>query len=384
MKEIHITDLESFVSCRRRWDFASQLRRGLERAALSPPLFTGQGVHVGLDAYYKFGQDWKASIKTFRGWVETRAREIEKFSGPLWEQEQETIDETRTLGSMMLLHYGLWAPKRDADYEIVATEQRFNVPIPVPLEEHIGTPWKVKRQRGMWHAPGVGIADGRMSFAGRLDGIIRRKSDGALYVLEFKTARSLSNTAWIYRGIQGTAYVWAARVLFGDVRGIVYRVLRKAIPEPPATLSNPLPDGRPKFSQAKNQKTSFQFLKWWFERHANKTDGVDARQLFHENERLLRAFHARETADGNEYFEERLVHKTEAQMANVMRAVYYEGERMIDPRTAIYARGGWSNCNICPFQDPCGLMEAGHFGAAEAVLESEYAPRTYWEKNDDD
>jgi len=315
--------------------------------------------------------------------VSARAHEIEQFSGPLWEQEQETIDDTRTLGSMMLLHYGLWAPKRDEDYEVVATEQRFSVPVPVPLEEHAGVPWRVKRRRGMWRAPGIGVADGRMVFAGRLDGIVRRKSDGALFVLEFKTARSLKNTAWIYRGIQGTAYVWAARVLFGNVRGIVYRVLRKAIPEPPSTLAKPLLDGRVRFSQAKNQKTSFQFLRWWLERYAVK-EGVDVQQVYRENERLLRAFHAKETPDGNEYFEERLIHKTEAQMANVMRAIYFEGERMIDPRTAIYARGGWSNCNICPFQDPCGLMEAGHSDAAAAVLESEYAPRTYWEKDDDD
>lgn len=370
MKDVHVTDLTTKVGCPQRWDWESLLRRGLQRTVIPMPLFIGQGVHVGLNAYYVSNGNIYTTAATFRQWVLHRADAIKKFSGALWDSEVDKINDAYNLGLGMLKHYHLWAPKRDVQYNILGNEQKFTVPIPVPR----GAP-KDSRDRFDVHA-GRWLS-GRIQLSGRFDGLIQDKSSGDIYLLEFKTARSLKTSSWTFRGLQGTAYVYAAQCLYGvKLKGIMYRILRKQVP------SNPLPLQRGGYSQKQKQKTSLEHFKQCLDKEASGR-GIDPHQLYKENEKVLRELHGRRTSEGNDFFMERIIHKSPELIDNAMRTIYYEGLKMADPNVPIYATPGWWRCNNCPFRDPCDLVELGMSEQAEALLDAEYAPRGYWEEPDE-
>lgn len=367
--EIHVTDVNAFLRCRRMWNWQSLLRRGLQPAEIPAALFLGQGVHVALDVYYKaMIQDYPVQpqmsylLQAFNDWADERAEKIEERTGALWESEKEMIEEQRQLGLGMLEHYYLWAKEADKKWEFVSTEELFDVPLPTPSGQRSVLGRLVRRF----------IDKPRdLRYAGRFDGIVRELETGDLYLMEFKTTSRMYNMRYNYRNFQGKSYVWAARQIYGDqIKGIVYRALLKKVP------TDPVPLKRGGFSKAKSQKTTFLWLKHRFAQIAEDR-GVDPKTVYKENEDLLRTFYEQE----NEFFEERVIHPPDERIEHTMRAIYHLGHEMVDPDTPTFPQPGF-HCNWCSFSDPCSMKDNGL--DYNAVLDAEYAPRGYWEGNEDD
>lgn len=377
--EIHITDVEAFLRCKRLWNWQSLMRRGLQPAGMPAPLFLGQGVHVALDAYYSAPPDDRTAgllINAFDNWVDARSERMKKQTGPLWRSEKEMIDEMYELGTGMLLHYALWAEKRDKRWEFLATERKFVLPMPVPKEATRGRGYSDLCRNGMYMSGGEWYSN-KLSYAGRFDGVVRDVETGKLYLMEFKTSRSLHNMRWTYRGMQSTAYVWAANQMVEEltdgqcespIDGIMYRVLLKKIPQSP----KPLVNGG--YSQAKNQKTSFEYFKYCLDKIAER-ENRDPHDLYVENENILRYLHQ----SGNEFFDEKILDRTPQQIDSTMRCLYHTGKTMADPNVAIFPQPGF-HCSWCAFETPCSVAEVG--GDYEGILEVEYAERGYWEDDE--
>jgi hypothetical protein len=268
------------------------------------------------------------------------------------------VDEMNELGLGMLLHYVLWAERRDERYEFIATEEKFKLPMPMPSTKDYSDKHYDK--------------SGMLSYAGRFDGVVMDRETGKHYLLEFKTTRSMHNMKWTYRGIQGTAYIWAARQIVGEpIEGIMYRVLRKKLPAEP----KPLVNGG--FSQAKSQKTSFEYFKYCLDRMAAKDPDTEPTELYRENEKILRYLHG----SGNEFFDQTILDRTPQQIESTMRLLYNIGRQMADRDVPIFPQPGF-HCSWCAFETPCTLRE--HGGDYRGLLEVEYAKRSYWEELDDD
>jgi len=334
-KELHITDIQCYAQCRRKWWFTSQMRLGLAPADLSPPLFTGQGAHVALEYGYKDSVeqgemrfDTDAALVALAEWIDTRSARMREIMGAISPGDQTRIDETRALLQVMIRHYGMWAAAYDLDVglRMVGTEYRFRVPIP-------GTD---------------------LVYSGRFDGLVQSKRSGKYYLLEFKTARSIKTQdfAGVMRGMQASAYLWAARQLYDQVDGIVYRALRKRVPDEPKQLKNG------SWSMKANQTTSAEWAAQWI--------GTENLQ------RLLR----REALQGHQFFLQRVIHRNDLQTANALAALQELGKQMSDPNTTIFAWSGY-HCNWCDFRQPCGLMNLGRDPSAS--LDASYAPRRFWE-----
>lgn len=379
--EVHVTDFNTFLRCRRLWNWQSTMREGLQPAGMPAPLLLGQGVHSALDKYYSADEEDRTArllLLAFHNWMDKRAERMKRRTGPLWKDEKEMIEEMRELGSGMLLHYHLWAPGVDQRFEFLSTEQFFKVPMPLPEFINVDAdPFQRSRPFPVEVPPSRpsrrvlrGCSD-MLDYAGRFDAVVRDRESGELFVLDFKTTRSLSNMQWTYRSVQGAAYVWAARQYFEEpIEGIIYRVLLKKVPQNPKTLV------RGGYSRAKSQKTSFHWLKYFFEMVAEERE-VDVNVVFRENEELLRYFHGQ----GNDYFDQTLLRKTPQQLESTMRALYYIGQDMANPETPVFPQPGF-HCNWCQFENVCTLKEYG--GDWQGLLEAEFAPRTYWEKFDDE
>ena len=363
MKDIHITDLQQFTGCRRRWNWQSSLRDSLQKAILPEPLFTGLAVHIGLDAYHSNHDSVYCAVTAAKQWMSKRIDTIGNHTGPMWDDERKMINDSYRLSLSMLKHYAQWHDenKLSEKWEVIATEQLFTVPIPVPSDIHYdGDYYSTKL-----HA----YVSSKMQLAGRFDGLIKERSTGDVYLLEFKTARSIANIRWVMRGLQGTAYVYAAQQLHPNVKGILYRVLRKKAPSMP----KPLKSGG--YSQSKSQDTSFRYFKRYLDMEARDT-GRDPTELYRENEKVLRMLHAKP----ENFFLERRIKKAKPLIKSTIETIYRVGIQMTDPNTPIFANPGWSTCAGCPFQDPCDLLELGMDEEAKDVLAAEYAPRRYWDE----
>lgn len=371
MKDIHITDLNAFTGCRRRWDWQSMLRMGLQRAVVPEPLFTGLGVHIGLDAYHTNNSNVYAAVASLRKWVLGRANAIEAHSGQMWDSERTMINDSYRLSVGMLKHYHMWHTQLhlDSKWEVLSTEELFEVPIPLSDKVvHACSSYRWLSDIASYDVSSGKWLSKRIQLAGRFDGLIRDRETGHIYLLEFKTTRSLSNCKWVMRGLQGTAYVYAAMQKYGDdVKGILYRFLRKKVPTTPKLLK------RGGYSQAKSQDTSFRYFKQYLRREASGT-GRDVNELYRENECILRHLHGQP----EKFFVQYIIRKTDSILSSALDTIYNVGIQMVNPRVSIFANPGWSTCAGCPFQDPCDLVELGHHESAMGVLEAEYAPRRYW------
>jgi len=339
--------------CRRKWNFESLLRRGLQPALLPEPLFLGQGVHIGLDHGYRGGLEaggvlefnTRRAVLAFTEWSKQRIEALITHAGQLWEDEKETYEGIVQLGKVMLVHYGLWASSIDSAFKVLGLEKRFKVSVPGSMT---------------------------VSYEGRFDGLVYHKGSKELYILEFKTSKYMTDQrlATVFRDIQSSAYQWAAQKVYKmPVAGVVYRVLWKKEPDMPVLTS------RGTFSRDKRQHMTEHWLNYVLD------SGVQE----DENPALARAFVTQASAElrnmlrqkQERFFMQKLIKHSPEQLAFIPRILRTIGGEMTSSSVLVFPMPGF-HCSFCRFKDPCDLME-GHRDLAEDVLQAEFAPRTYWE-----
>lgn len=374
-KEIHITDLQTFCLCRRQWDWSSTLRRGLQPAILPEPLFMGQGIHIALEEGYlpcldsygaEGGPMWfsgPTAINAFVNWVDSHKDKIDKYSGPLWKAQRSRIDDNIQMGIAMIEHYARWAKRIDKRFDLLGTEYMFKVPLPALQGSSRSHHGHVSH----------GYGHGHLAYAGRFDGLVRDRSNGYIYILEFKTAKSVSDQwlSGIFRSMQSTAYTWAARKVYHPqhVVGVLFRVMRKRVPDTPRLLKNGT------FSVAKSQQLTEEWIDYCIDQWVE--GGADREEL----ERMSAGVKGMARGKTNDFLKQKIIVKPQTQIDQTLEALSLIGQQMADPHTPCPPMSGF-HCGWCKFQDPCDLMNRGEVAAADAILEAEYAPRDYWEEAD--
>lgn len=196
-KSISISEIKSFLACRLRWSLsaAPPRGRGLRSSVKSPALFLGSIIHEALQIWYDFPE--KELTEIYWELVEKQTLN----DSVLFQESTDKIIEQRELGAAMLQIYQDYQPIIDKDTYIIATE----------------TSWS-----------GVKVPGTQATLSGIFDAVIKRP-DG-LWILDFKTTKS-TYTDWTHQDLQATAYVYAARQLYGpEVKGIIFRFLLKKKP----------------------------------------------------------------------------------------------------------------------------------------------------------
>lgn len=134
MQTISFSELNTFSNCRKQWEL--QYKQGLQSKITAEPLSLGSAGHKALEAYYK-GEDWRKALTDWRDTALARS-----ISEPvtLAEDEEENDSQfeatTFDLGEMVLKveqimeRYILKWGEEDKTWEILATEKRFEIPIP--------------------------------------------------------------------------------------------------------------------------------------------------------------------------------------------------------------------------------------------------------------
>lgn len=375
--EIHVSELRTFLQCRRKFQWSSLLHRGLEPARPVRHLYLGSGVHYALQQYY---DKKETCASAFSSWAGMQSSTIRKDLGMMWDDEvAQILAEEYTLGMGMLNHYDQWAPSAKEKYadrrlKFLATEISFNLPMPSPS----------------------GRPSSRIRLAGRFDGLVQHKDTGLFWLFETKTTRDLRDLSWVGNDIQAGVYIWAAQQMFDvPIQGVLYNFLLKKAPRIPRPLK------RGGYSIAKNElaATTFELLLEQLSDDAANAAGIDfipavgyniTKEEFEKlptdvgNFFLQRRGYIKQYREqlqflkdrGNTFFRREEFRRTQRELKVLMAEVHHIGLEMVRPSTWMYANPGFFTCNMCSFQDPCRLKNAG--GQFKIVLEYEYRPRQTW------
>ncbi len=159
MLRVSPSELAKFRRCRRSWYLTYHQRWGVapEFSSATGVALMGTRIHTALEAHYGYGINAVDALN--------KVYELEMDRRP--DREDDLAGE-RDTAVIMVGGYLQWALENgiDEDYEVVATERTLEVPIL--------------------------LTNGEMAIvSGKLDQIVRRRSDGAILVRDWKTVASL-------------------------------------------------------------------------------------------------------------------------------------------------------------------------------------------------
>lgn len=215
--QISVSELNSFLRCRRAWDLTSTSRQSL-RHKVTPRLFftVGNAVHEAIDAQAR-GDD---CIEAFEAYVEKERHErtqayIEAHGTQPWENEftsfNESVELSRSLVHQYFDHYGWENPLQELGLEYVATE----VPFRVPLSDDV-------------------------DLVGTFDGIaVDIETRENFYLVENKTRAGKPKVDQIRRENQFIGYNWAFMQLTDKApAGTIYNCILKNVISSPRVLKS--------------------------------------------------------------------------------------------------------------------------------------------------
>lgn len=341
MSSIHISDVKAFRQCRRKWSWSSPLRDNLEPMVIYAPFFTGRAIHAALEFFYRDGVPFNKTVDTFLNSEEVNMDQLEA----LWPMEEKALDEQIFLIRQLIDHYALWTAQdrskySDANLEFISLEEQFELPMPLP---------------------GGGFHD-TITIGGRLDGMVKHKDTGKLWIWETKTAKAIGGLVnTLSNDEQCGLYIYAARQMWGDeVEGMLYNVIGKTPPAQPKVLDSGL------LSQNKQANTSsFFFLRAVWEEHPDWTDETIQEHYGGFIESLREK--------NQKFFRRHPVYRTNAELKILMEGIYWTGMEMLSPMLFPYAAPGWFSCGFCSFKAPCLAMNMG--ADYRVLLREEYQTR---------
>lgn len=219
--ELTQSALSTFRECPRKYQFAYEMQRVRRREGTA--LVLGKALHGSLEAWWKGNGSLEAAVE----WLQQNAVGLEE------------PDACRI--TAMIQHYRppvnlqpITGPRVTADplsfdFEQVARDAEIETQQSWPEYEVIGTevPFTVEIEN-----PRTGRKSQRFLLSGKVDGLLRRRDDGSVWVLEHKsTSDEIRGFGPYWQRLQVDSQV-AFYVLAHGAAGVLYDVLRKPVLKP--------------------------------------------------------------------------------------------------------------------------------------------------------
>lgn len=346
MTNISVSEINSYLRCRRAWDLTSSSRQSL-RHKITPKIYfvIGSAVHEALDAQargddpYEFFEEYVSRERADR-----RAAYEESVGSTPWQSEMEEFENSvslaRKLVDQYFLHYGAENPLEDLGLKLVATEIPFSIPL--------------------LHG---------MNFVGTFDGVATDlETESRFWLVENKTYDRKPAMEDFWRGNQPTGYAWAFRALTGQTpAGIVYNGIAKQLVETPKVLQSG------ELSTNKSAKVTVKsYLK------AIQDGGRDPVKYFD----YLEFLQQRELNGDERFFYREIQSYSNAQLDNWGRNTLdpiadeiggYDGQVHFVPFP------NYTNCRGCLVKDICTAMDLDE--DVQAVIDARYQIGTYGTMN---
>lgn len=338
---IHVSDVKSFLRCRRQWDWSSSLRGNLEPIKTPIYFLQGRGIHWALATYYETGEH---PTRVYQRFAVATLQEEEQRMGYLYHSIKAEREALMNIGVGMLDNYWDWihsTERPDDVWETIATEIDFSVPV---LNPH-------------------GRESSRIVFEGTMDGLMRHRETGSLWIREYKSIGREPKVSSLQIDLQNTLYAYALQTLLGEpIAGIMYRFLRKDVPDSPTRLK------KGEFSKAKSQMTTYgRYMATLRDEAKQLIEAQDPSKLNDRAiDRVLAALVGQYTdflqylkeVGYSHYFIDIPIRKTPAELLNAARELWVIGLEMTHAGIDVYSSpDGWK-CDFCSFRDPCLAMNS--------------------------
>ena len=331
--KIHVSDMQAFLQCRRKWNWSSALRSNLTPIEMYEPFVVGRMVHFCLEQMTGYGVTVPTALGSFLKQEVARmtaAHQGALFPGRfLWEGERNQLREYTIFVRRLMEHYRLWlasyrGPFQESDLEYLSTEKIFLVPL----------------------RTGEGSQESDLWFEGRLDGLVRHKKDGSLWIAEYKTARSIKERlGMLPYEMQASAYCVAAEQMLGEpVAGVLYTLFRKKLPSSPEVLRSGM------LSQNKAIDTTYEHYLACIRRHHGQA-ATKTFILTHYGP-FLQQLRGRAEDSKYAFFQRVAIRRTPGQLAQFTKEFWQVARQMADAEVPIYASPGY-HCAFCSFKEPC-------------------------------
>lgn len=351
--DIHISDVLTFKRCRRAWNWASPLRGNLTPLKPYGPFFIGTVMHGALRQMYYFGIN---PVDTVDALVDDYMAPLRQTYPAAYEAAKPEIATNADFCRAVLEHYTQWArsfngPFNDRTLDFINVEQSFNVPM--------------RTNRGFYAR--------RLRKAGKFDGIVRHRLDNKLYLWEIKTTKSiLQRERQLDLEEQADSYALDVQEMLGEpVAGIIYTLIRKALPAEPQVLK------RGGLSQNKQIDTTFErYLAAIRELHGHNASSTFIADTYGEFLQHL-------LDNGNPFFHRVMITRTPEQLRTARDELYAVAQEMTDPAVRIYKTGD-THCNWCIWREPCIAIQQGQHEYARKLLAENFVPNTYHIQGEDE
>lgn len=318
-----VSDISGFSSCRRQWLF-----NRVWRQAIPPkPLWIGQVVHAGLDAYYRQDRSYEAAEAAMKKYVTTECEKLQ-HQFPFSDVYNLLIGQAEEAAAYVY-NYSIYDAEWRLNGEVITVERPFKIKLP---------------------------SNPNYALSGRID-LVLRAPTGGLLVVDHKTMGSKPTLSGLDVDEQITAYSWAVKQLYGEVpEAVVYNVVIKAMPQEPAVLKS---GG---LSKAKGQTTTAALYRAKIaELGLNEDDYVDVlREL---DDRGWDAYFARVASSRTE--EE--LNSFERRCATKLRDIH---AIVTNPSIEGYPSPSSFTCSYCPFLAPCKVLDEG--GDYESIMDNRF------------
>jgi len=335
---------------------------GLEPKRRTSALWLGTGVHYALQHHYIPGRSRGALPQaTFLKWADNWEAEHADEVSDMDEEERMSLKQDIATGYAILEHYYEYCHEWD-DFEVLASEQPFLVPVRDPDGNQLHVRWKYPLPAGGWEVVARPVFHG-----GRWDTVVKDRQ-GRVWIMDHKTAEKKPDERKLLNDDQISTYLWGA--LYGgyeNVGGFIYNVLRKKTPMvPDAVYVGTKREGLTRAAKSLGATTEKLY------REAIKAKGYNIDDYADELGHLQRV-------GTSEFFERHLVERSRAEIKETGLRIYLECLDMFDPEVRIYPNPTFA-CPWCPFLSPCLAMSDG--ADWRGILDANYRLRESVEEGD--
>lgn len=355
---VHVRNSErgTLDRCPQQWWWS--WREGLRAKETAKPLWFGTGIHEALAHYYQPGK--KRSKDYIDVWRQSIKEESDYIRINVGDPDEEEWVDAEKLGESMLTeyvkHYG-----GDKHWDVIATEQEFEVKIPWPaMQKYQNTEGTQLRNKII--AQITNKYGPYFILNGTFDGVYRDTTDRKIKLMEHKTAASISvghlpmdnqaGTYWMVAGTVGHHQGWLAKR--ENISEITYNFLRKA-----------MPDDRPRDAQgyATNKPLKAHYVAALTPhidepKHLDKMTLADMEALAAEWD--VPVVGERSKRQPPPLFDRHPVRKRPMQRKQQLSRIQDEVVRMTMMVDGILTvtKAPSRDCSFCPFKDMCELHEA--------------------------
>lgn len=218
------------------WRWRMTYREGLvPKGTPATPLWFGTGIHEALAQWYQPGLSRGIHpADAWLDWVREEEQYIRTSPSDNGNPDDDEFINGKDLGEAMLVGY-VEKYGEDETWDVIGTEEPFQIDIPYPS----GYAGHDDGIRGDLPTDENGEVDFLAIYAGTFDGVYRDLIDDTIWLMEHKTAKTISLRHLPLDDQAGSYWAVASKILQdkgilrkGDrIEGIMYNFLRKAMPD---------------------------------------------------------------------------------------------------------------------------------------------------------